>query len=1052
MGGYKTRLFLLLVLVLLWGRIESGFAQHGEIKGVIKDATAAVIPGVEVTVKNIGTGYSRTTASESDGSYSFTLLPAGEYEVTAKLSGFKAVSRKVTVRVAESIRIDLTLEPGEISETVVVEAEAPLVQLTNANVGDVIDTRRIIEIPLNGRNFNDLSLLAAGTVVPPSNAFLGQFFGLTTSGAREDANDFRLDGVNFNDMIQNQINFQPNVDTIQEYKINNNFFDAQYGRSSGAVVNIITRSGTNEFHGTFFEFLRNDALDARNFFDLSREASERATGREIAPFKRNNFGFTLGGPIWKDQHFFFINYEGRRQRESETVRAIVPTSDERNGIFKDASGNVILDISGQMSPVSRKILSVLPAPNSPGVFNFAGTGSRPRGEDEFSVRTDHRMSQSDTWAITYIHQQDRRQEPTSIREQNIGPGFGDTRIARRQLASIRETHVFGPSSVNEFTYGFNRIRIGFFGNFNASPREFGFGPTVEQFPDINVVGAMRFGVSAAFPQGRADTTHTWSDIFSYTKGKHAIRAGVEFRRFGHNGFLRNVGGTFTFDGSFARARRLLPAGDPRAAIVDFLLGQAVTYFRAFGDRDNNTTTTAFNFFIQDDYKLTQRVTLNFGLRYEANTAPSEAAGKFTSFDLATRRLIGVDDPYDTDANNFGPRIGFAWDTTGRGKLVVRGGYGIFFDQPIINIVTPLATNPPFAFSQTFRRSVTLDNPTGLDDPRAPSTPSLSAVDPEFANAYTHQYNLNIQYELDRNTAFKIGYFGGKGTRLVIPVNINQAFFIPGSSTLANVDARRPFLGFGAITQAQSTANSNYNSMRLEFSRRASNTGALRGLSVNTNYTLNKSIDWNSRRGFAPIQDVRNLRAERGLSDFDARHRFVVSYIYDLPFSWNGGSSFVRKLVEGWSINGVTQFQSGNHFTIGISGDNTLTGQRFDRPNLVGNPALPVGQRAVERWFNTGAFVRPATGEFGNVGRNTVEGPGFNNFDFSIVKNTFAPSISESFKVQFRVEFFNLFNHPNFADPGRLLGTGAFGRVSGTRTIRGDAGSSRQVQFGLRVFF
>jgi len=993
----------------------------GAVSGTVTDPSGAIVAGATVTARNLATALERSTVTGDTGIYQIVSLPLGTYQVEVKAQGFKTkLITNLQVQVDQISTLNVQLEIGGVSENVVVEAEPPAIETATISVGQVIDDRTVQEIPLNGRHFVDLGLLLTGSVVQPQAGFLtaplrGQgAFAFNTAGNREDTVNFQINGINLNDMSQNQITFQPSINTVSEFKSSNSTFSAEYGRNSGAIVNIATRSGSNQVHGEAFEFLRNDALDAKNFFDNPNLS--------IPPFKRNQFGAAFGGPVWlgplyngKDRTFFFFSYEGLRQRQRVPFNTVVPTAAQRDSVT---------------DPVAKNLLQFIPAANVSGSDSrFAGSGSAPVNIDQWTVDISHKLTGRDVIHSYYAIQRDLRQEP-SLQGNNV-PNFGDTRQARRQVFTLTETRDFGAAMVNDARFGFNRIHITFQPNAQLNPSSLGInnGITADLgLPQISIQGSANFGGPAGFPQGRADTVLVWSDTLSFLKGRHSLKVGGEIRRFENNNFSQDVGSmNFT-------------------TFANFAAGHVDSFQITLGGAQSGIRTTGAGLFIQDNYKLRSNFTLEMGLRWDANTAPTEVNGKMVLFNPATASLVrvgtnGIDQAYDSNLRNFGPRFGFAWDPFSDGKTSIRGGYGLYYDQPVTNSVSGLTTNPPFAVPST--ATPTPSTPVLISNPLAnsQSTPTLAPnnISQDFTNAYVQSWNLNVQREIAKDLALQVGYFGSKGTHLRNLRNLNQL-----------VSGVRPYPAFGNIYTIASIGNSSYNGLWVSADKRFS-----RGLQFNASYAYSHSIDYNSLNTQARntiAQDSFNIFNERGSSDFDARHNFHISYIYDLPF--RGGA-----LIEGWQLSGITTFQTGNPFTVYALGAGP-TGLATRRANIVGDPTLPNPDPS--KWFNTAAFCAPGTAGcsgpavFGNVGRNTLVGPGFSNFDISIMKTT---RIRESLKVQFRTEFFDAFNHPNFgqpyqipSQPGPQVGTATFGQIQSTRFNPGDSGSARQVQFAMKFLF
>jgi outer membrane receptor protein involved in Fe transport len=1060
---------LLTIAIVIAAGVPALAQSTAVLRGTVTDPAGAVIPNANIIVRDQATSLERTTQTDSDGNYQVAALPVGTYRVEAQAKGFQTGTvPSLSVEVATTLVQNFQLQVGDVSQQVVVTSDAPIIESSTTSVGTVINQRTVQEIPLNGRHFVDLGLLVPGSVTPPQNGFLtaplrGQgSFGLNTAGGREDTVNFMINGVNLNDMVQNQITFQPSINTVAEFKVDNSTFSAEYGRNSGAIANIATRSGSNEYHGELFEFLRNSALDSRNYFERTPHP---------APFKRNQFGFNIGGPVvlphfgeggsaigykGKNKTFFFFSYEGLRQRQGLTISGVtVPTLAQRAAV---------------VDPVIVKLLPLIPLPNV-GTSSFSGSATAPVNIDQWTGDVSHVLGPNDRLHGYYAFQRDERGEPT-LQGNNI-PGFGDTRRSHRQIFTFNETHTFGAQLVNEARFGFNRIHILFSPNAKLNPVDFGIQDGVTDaigLPQMVVGGGgINMGGPAGFPQGRSDTTYVFSDTLSYLRGNHSFKIGGEFRRFYNNNTNRDTG-TFTFANTAA-----------------FLADVA----NAFTSTPNEVSTAiaqgALGLFIQDNFKVRPNLTLELGLRYDWLMSPTERFDRFVDYVPEVNSLIrvnnGIAPVYHTNWKNIQPRLGFAWDPFKDGKTSVRGAYAILADQPVTNLVTGNATNPPFAFNLALPANTTTQMSNALSPGHAVpgSTVSPSSSDPNFDNSYIQSWNLNVQREVMPSLAITVGYFGSKGTHLRLTRNLNQTFLnaalnpvrpFPTVSASSPIAPGLPLLN---ITFREGTGVSNYNALWVTATKRLS-----RGLQFNASYTWSKSIDYNSQSSQGvTLQDSYNLRGDRGLSDFDARHRFVISGLYELPFHGN-------QLKEGWQLAMITQSQSGNPVTL-LAGNagaigaipaanaNSLTGLATLRPDISGPlviaPTAATGVIGVQ-WFS-GAVCDPRPGgvcpagaavilpvafvggktiyHFGSIGRNTVTGPTFNNTDFSLIKRT---KIGENKLIEFRAEVFDLFNHANFGQPGRTaqVGSTAFGVITNTRFPTGDSGSSRQIQFALKFKF
>jgi len=997
------------------------------LQGTVTDGQGAAVPGASVAVKNVATGLERPTVTDTRGQYQVASLPVGVYRVQVTAPGFQSqVASDLRLEVANIVVQNFQLKLGGVTEETTVTAEATVVESTTTSVGQVITQRTVQEIPLNGRHFVDLGLLIPGSVAPQQNGFLtaplrGQgSFAFNTAGNREDTVNFMINGINLNDQVQNQITFQPSINTVSEFKVDNSTLSAEYGRSSGAVVNIATRSGTNTLHGEVFEFFRHQDLDARNFFNPASQPQ--------SPFKRHQFGANVGGPVAKNKTFFFVTYEGLRQRQQ---------LDFNSGVLSDAQRAAVTD------PVVRNLLPMIPTANAVGANGaprFIGTGTANVDINQWTSDVNHQLSQSDTLHAYYAFQKDERGEPNL--QGNTIPGFGDTRTSNRQIGTLNETHIFGPSLVNEVRFGFNRINITFAPNVTDNPADFGIRngiTTAVVLPQITVQGVgLNFGGPSNFPQGRIDTTFVFSDTLSYLRGRHAFKFGGEYRRFRNENFQTN-GGTFTYP-----------------SLADFQAGRGSAFTVTLGDIDSTVSQQAVGFFVQDNFKVRSNVTLELGFRYDLIVSPTEADDRFVYFDPGTASLVRVGqggrDKIYGNKSNYQPRIGVVWDPFKDGRTSIRAAYALLSDQPVTNLVTPTAGNPPLVTPLTFTGAIRLDNALAV---AGPAGLAPNSVDEDFRNPRIQSWNLNVQREVSNNFGVMVGYFGSKGDHLRISRNLNQ--FVNGVRPYPRLSASSPILpgsALGNITEVTSIGYSRYNALWITLNRRFS-----RGLQLNGSYTLSKSKDTNSLNSQGVVvQDSTNVAGDYALSDYDARHRYVLSAIWELPFKGN-------RFVEGWQLALITQGQTGNPITV-VTNINTFTGNANLRPDLVGNIEI-IGRP--DKWFSndvcdpriagsctsSSVFALPVSGgvfHFGNLPRNAIIGPGFYNTDLSLIKKTKVGGAT----VELRAEAFNLFNHPNFGVqlPSRTatVGSTSFGLLTATRLPTGDSGSARQFQLAAKVLF
>lgn len=1002
--GFATVLFAACVLAGTGSHVHA--QGTSALQGRVVDPAGAVVAGARITARNRATSTERVAETDGEGDYLISALPVGDYRVEVRVPAFQPqIVNSLSVEVGRSTVQDFQVQVGDISLELNVNPASQTVERTTASVGHVVDRRMVQEIPLNGRYFLDLGLLVPGSVTPSQGAFsaapmrgLGAL-AINTAGNREETVNYLVNGITLNNLTFSSITFQPSINTIQEFRVSNSTVSAEFGQSSGATVDIATRSGANDFHGELFEFLRNDAFDARNFFNF--------TSHDPPPFKRNQFGGNFAGPIVKNRAFFLFSYEGLRQRQGLDLNSLV---------LSDAQRASVTD------PVIRKLIELIPRANfvdSSGTPRFIGSAGAPVDQGQWTGDLSYNLAKSDHLHFYYALERDRGEEPT--RFGNTIPGFGYRRTAQRQLLTVNETHTFGAAMVNDARLGFNRLNSATTPKADLNPDTFGILDGINEaigLPQINVAGgSLNFGGPSNFPSGRGDTTFVVGDTLNWMKGRHALKLGGEFRQFLNNNFRQGTG-AFNFP-----------------TVAAFLAGSANSFSVTLGNQSSSIAEGALGFFIQDNFKCRRNLTLELGLRYEWNMTPTERYDRFIVFDQRTASLARAgadfDEIYHQNYKNVQPRIGFAWDPWGDGKTSVRGGYALLTDQPMTSVVTGAAANPPLAVPLTFAGTIRLDNAitlaraTGL----APQT-----VDRGFDNAYMQDWNLNVQRELTHDLWVSAGYFGSKGTHLILRRNINQPVDgVRPYSALSASGAILPGTPLGNITQAEGAGNSSYNALWVTANQRLR-----RGLQFSASYTWSKSLDYNSfsSQGVV-VQNSYDLRSDRGLSDFDARHRFVVSAIYELPFS---GS----QLVERWQISAIVQAQSGSPFNI-VTSDSTINGVAGTlRPDVTG-PINITG--SVERWFDTSVFTPVA--RFGSLGRNVVIGPGFNNTDFSISKQT---KLREGTAVQFRAEFFDVFNHVNFGQPGNVVGTPAFGRITSTRFPTGESGSSRQMQFAIKLVF
>ncbi|MBI4443453.1 MAG: TonB-dependent receptor [Acidobacteria bacterium] len=1033
--------FLILITTPVYSQVSTA-----TISGTVRDTTDAVIPGATITATNVETGLRRTATSDAVGRYSLPNLEVGSYEVRAEAGGFQSgVRTGITLTVGREAVVEFVLSVGQVAETVTVTGEAPLVETTSTAVGTLVSQAQMRDLPLNGRNYDQLTLLVPGVQQITTNSqsslsFGGRGLRISVAGARPEGQGIMLDNTNIQGFWNQGAGASIagttlGVEAIREFQTITNTYSAEFGRSAGAVINAVTRSGTNELHGSVYEFHRNDDLDARNFFDA---------GKNPPPFVRNQYGFALGGPIKRDKTFFFGNYEGLRERLSLTRLATVPDENARRGLLPGRE-------PFQVAPAVKPILdAAYPLPNGrnfrDGTAEFISSRSRPIDDDFFMVRIDHTISDSDLLFGRFFFEDASITDPYP---QSGIPGFPEEAAGRNQYVTLEEKRIISPTVVNAARFSLVRTRHAAFNGSELSALQFLPG---RQLGHI-VAGTLSTpGPTVLSPFQFIVNTFTWTDDVSFTKGGHTIKFGGEVQRLQNNYFLDFFsGGRYSFN-----------------SLQDLLQNRPFSFIGAAPDKLDTRRgwrQTLLGFYFQDNYRVIPRLTLNLGLRYEFSTNPVEVNGKLSHLKdpikdtaFSPVKHVFAENPA---TRIFGPRFGFAWDVTGDRKTSVRGGFGIFHNIILPRLYAHVAFNPPLTVLG-FSLFPTFPNP--LEKGVAALAPSISQVVAHSvaSTPYMMQYNLNIERELFRETVVRVAYVGSRGVHLVLGREVNPfpvTEILPGGRKFRATPppgAPRVNPSFGSINMKYTDANSVYNSMQFSVERRL---GA--GLQFQTAYTFSKSIDdtsvtarqefENSQEGLQDPDGDRSM--DRGRSNFDVRHNFTANFIYDLPLG-------TGRWLGGWQLSTIISASSGPPFTADNGFDRANTGRSgvglHDRPNLRpgadNNPKLG----NVDQWFDPASFELQPAGFLGNLGRNTLEGPGIANVDFSVLKDTPIRSISESFAVQFRAEFFNIFNRANFGVPNpenRIVFTDASGIPSRTAgLIKHTVTTSREIQFGLKLIF
>jgi Carboxypeptidase regulatory-like domain len=1030
------------------------------IRGVILDPTGAPVPGATVRAVNEATGDVRSATTGTDnGKFAIPALQPGLYRVEAEKQGFALRTAHIELQVNQERSLDLTLTVGPVTERTAVVAAVEPVERDSAALSTVIEERQVAGLPLDGRNYLELSLLAPGTAPAPqgSASSLRGDFALTANGGREDAQGFLLDGVYNVDPKLNTPGVQLPVDAIQEFGVLTNGYDSSFGRNAAGQINVVTRSGTNEFRGSVYGFVRTRALNARNFF---------APPNEPAPdYNREQVGGSIGGPIVRNRTFFFGDYEHTHRREGITQVTNVPTDLERRGNFSQSLLPPPRDPqSGQpfpnqtipdfyINPVGRNIAALYPLPNrsTPGA-NFVSSPILRDDSDHFDVRVDQRAGNVGQLFARYSFEDRRFFEPfpSSV----AVPGYGTDVPRGAQNLSVGWTKPFGAHFVNEARFAYSRVAIGVFQEnqgrsinhevglpeISSNPRDFGLS-------QITVTGFSPLGDEFTSPQESKSNTIQILDNLSWASGSHVVKTGFDFRSTRQDAYRDVLSrGFLNFSDRYITGNGL----------ADLLLGYPLVTGGAILDNPQKLRAPAWSAFVQDSWRLRDNLTVMGGLRYEYIAPAFDADNRATLYDPNTGQLVPVGSGtmprggYEPDRSNWAPHVSLAWTPTSSRKTVIRTGYGIYFNQGALATGEGLYFNSPYydlTINVPFQGvpPITLQNPFPQGYPVTLPT-SATAYQRDLKTPWLEHWNLSIQHQLGVMRSIEVAYAGSRGHDLIAGRDINQAAPSPVTPNL------RPNPQFDDITFIESRALSRYNALQIKFLQRFD-----RGISVLSSYTYGKSTD--DASGFFSStgdpnfpQDSRNVEAEYGRSSFDVRHRFSTSFSAELPFgrgkAWFSQPGVVSAILGDMELQGIVTLNTGRPFTVALlpEFDNSNTGRSTlgfganDRPNLVGNAKLD--DRTPDRWFNTGAFAIPSYGSFGNAGRNILDGPGYQNINLGLLKNI---AFSSDKWLQLRAEAFNLFNHTNFNLPDAYVGSPTFGRIV-------TADSPRRCQFGVKLFF
>ena len=1055
-----------------WLTAATAFAQipSGTILGNVKDSQGAVVPGATVTATNAGTQFSRATVTDAEGQYSLPLLPVGNYEVQITMPGFKNFSQTgIVLEVGRNARVDATIELGNVSEVVSIVADAPLVETSSGALSRTVGQNEVLNLPLVNRDLYSLLSLTGGVTSNDNSNSLGGPEQLTTingsSRAQMGSVNFQLDGGNNTAGLRGTGNPAPNPEAVQEFRVLTNGYAAEYGRYAAGVVDVVTKSGTNAFHGAAFEFFRNEKLNA------ARWAAPGTTATKD-PLDRNQFGGAIGGPVKTDQTFFFGSYSGLRQEETYYRNsAVVPTARERAGDFSQSARRPNDPLTGQpfpgavipsnrFDPAALRIQTdYVPESNLPNNF-YEVRRPDPLNTDEATLKVDHRLSDGHSLAASYFFQTGTDTQPLSA-SGNIPWVDRDFKWSQHNL-NIADSWVLGPNAVNQLRVSYMRQFGGRVNNPAISLGDLNSKFTIQgdpTLPRLNVSGFFTGQTSIAGPDAGSNYFGV-KDAFSLNRGRHSLKFGgeVSYEAIVHDTLLDNYG-VFAFDGS--------KTGN---AYADFLLGlpSTMTQDAPIRKTDNGYYLSAF---AQDDFRVHPRVTLNLGVRYDLQFPFTDPDDRKLAFSPGTQSTVvptaplGLLFPGDagvsrgivkTDLNNIAPRLGVAWDPRGDGRTAIRGGFGMFYGSITGNEWNTTADNQPFTVRQSFPTVFTLSDPyrnlpggigpfpfnyspdvARFSFPAQVFGPSLDFVWP-----VTYQANVTVQKEIGRGMSASASYVGAFARHLAAPVDRNYPIIGPGA-TAANRNNRRPYLP-GTIAAAnvlESIFGSDYNGMQLTAERRGNR------LSFKAYYSLGKALeDVDFQGGGLPtVLNSTRLELERGRASSDRRHSFVLSSVFRPDYFTDSGR-VVSALLDGWTVSTIVTIQSGAPLTITAGQDRNVDGINNDRANLVGDPELDGGRpraEAIEAWFNIAAFASPATGTDGTAGRNIIDGPGYRAVDLGLFRDLGLPGRST---LQFRLEATNVLNLVNLQNPGTNLNAPAtFGKIRSARDMR-------RIQLGARISF
>jgi len=1057
-----ARRTILLILALVFALPLPAAAQTplAVVRGVVRDPSSSPIAGVRLTLVHLQTSQPRAATTDGSGRFVVPMVPAGDYRIDIEHEGYKKYSQHLRLQVGQELRTDVMLTLGSLTETVEVSAPAASAERLRSARATLVEGHQIIGLPLDGRHVLELSLLAPGVepAAPGSAGSVRGDFAFHVNGGREDSNSFLLDGALNVDPKLNSLGVALPADAVQEFEIVTSTPDASFGRNAAGQINLITKAGGNRLGGSVYEFFRNQALDATNFF---------APGHEPAPeYRRHQFGASIGGPIIRNRAFFFADYEGTRTREGVTLVTNVPTLAERSGDFSQSLFAGPIDPYTQqpfpggripayrLSPIGVAIAALYPAPNRSVPYqNFVSSPVSADRRDQFDIRVDYTPDSRGTLTARASVSDREFFEPFSGTGFAAVPGFGSSVPRRAWNLMAGDRRSLSSTLFNETRIGYVRVASGVFQEASTSlNRQVGLPEASSNSRDwglslVTISGFSPLGHEYNNPQESTTRQLQVADTLTWAHGRHLVRIGADMRTVAQDGY-RDV-----------QARGFLTFSDQvpitTNALADMLLGYPITTGVARLDNRQRLRTASYSAFVHDSIRVGSNITFSAGLRYEYNSPAVDADNRAYVYNSFSKSLVQVGTGgvprggYAPDRNNWAPRAGIAWDVGGRGTTVVRAGLGIYYDQSALAPSEGLYFNPPYFDLRLYfplpGLPLTLDNPFPAQFPIA-LPPSATTYQPDFQTASVTQWNINVQRQLGRSRLVEVAYVGSSGRHLLRGRDINQAAAGP------NPNNPRPDPQFADITQLESAARSEYKSLQFSLTQRLAS-----GVSAVAAYTWSSSRDdasglFTSTGDPNFPQDSRNPQAEWGRSNYDLRHRLSVGFTCAMPFGTGSGRfadhGWMSDLLANWEVTGILTVQSGRPFTVALPPefDNSNTGRSSlgfgsnDRPNLVGNPE--VSNQESNQWFNTAAFAVPAYGSFGNAGRNILEGPGYANMNLAVLKHL---RLNARAKLQLRLEAFNLFNRANFSLPDNFVGSPTFGQIL-------SAGSPRRLQLGARVLF